>query len=470
MNKRDTDLLDMLPALEDGSLMYTPISICRDMVNLIPDDVFNKDAKFLDIACKSGRFLREIMYRLMESNQMQSGSAEGRDKKKYNLAIESERKEYIMREQLFGLSLNDTVVNIARRNLYGTLDSSIDNIITVKEYPEIAHKPKYVMGDTNIYKILEEKFNIMADEKKGMFDVVIGNPPYNKGIDLDFIDLGYKLSKKYTVMITPAKWQTAKTVRKMASKNINYEQFRPEYVKRMKYVCFYPDCLDVFGISQADGISYFMIDKNSTYENNCTVENKCNLQKLLNSTAVRDITHQQSLWNIGNEIVECLGDYKKYSIEEVIDKKDYTININKQLRQSLSGAWDWNNSCIDKKYIGHGGYLFNQKEYNIGVIDKIRCLKKDEESTSGTSTNVFTSDSIDECKSFYTWITSKFTRFFILINISSLTIINDNTFRFVPAPPSGKFDHIYTDEELYKAFNLPQKYIDVIESVIKERK
>ena len=31
-------------------------------------------------------------------------------------------------------------------------------------------------------------------------------------------------------------------------------------------------------------------------------------------------------------------------------------------------------------------------------------------------------------------------------------------------------DSIYTDEELYKAFNLPQKYIDIIESVIKERK
>ena len=67
-------------------------------------------------------------------------------------------------------------------------------------------------------------------------------------------------------------------------------------------------------------------------------------------------------------------------------------------------------------------------------------------------------------------INSKFTRFFILINISSLTILNDNTFRFVPAPPTGKFDHIYTDEELYKKFNLPQKYIDVIEAIIKERK
>lgn len=35
------------------------------------------------------------------------------------------------------------------------------------------------------------------------FDVVIGNPPYNKGMDLDFVDLGYKISNKYTVMITP---------------------------------------------------------------------------------------------------------------------------------------------------------------------------------------------------------------------------------------------------------------------------
>lgn len=68
-------------------------------------------------------------------------------------------------------------------------------------------------------------------------------------------------------------------------------------------------------------------------------------------------------------------------------------------------------------------------------------------------------------------INCKFTRFFLLCNISKLTVTFDNDyFRFVPAPPSGKFEHIYTDEELYKAFNLPQKYIDVIESVIKERK
>lgn len=74
-------------------------------------------------------------------------------------------------------------------------------------------------------------------------------------------------------------------------------------------------------------------------------------------------------------------------------------------------------------------------------------------------------------KSFVSWIYSKFTRFFLVPNISKLNNIQTNhCFRFVPAPPTGKFDHIYTDEELYEAFDLPQKYRDVIESVIKERK
>lgn len=446
MNKRDTDLLDMLPALEDGSLMYTPISICRDMVNLIPDDVFNKDAKFLDIACKSGRFLREIMYRLMESKQMQSGSAEGRDEKKYNLAIESERKEYIMREQLFGLSLNDTVVNIARRNLYGTLDSGIDNIITVKEYPEIAHKPKYVMGDTNIYKILKEKFNIMADAK-GMFDVVIGNPPYNKGMDLDFVDLGYKLSKKYVCMITPAKWQTAEASQRVASK-MTYGEFREKLVPHMSHVVFYPDCKDVFDIYQCDGICYYLIDKNYMYDK-CKVTNiSCN-RSYINGVENRSIINRESLWNIGNEIVKYLGDTSKIEMQTGEDCR-YHVMTNSQL-----SGYDW----------------FTPEGPRYCLAISVIVDTKNGESWSGLKTLSFGSNDRKECESFISYINTRFVRFLVAITLSGETgMPTNNTFRFVPAPPSGKFDHIYTDEELYKAFNLPQKYIDIIESVIKERK
>lgn len=39
---------------------------------------------------------------------------------------------------------------------------------------------------------------------------------------------------------------------------------------------------------------------------------------------------------------------------------------------------------------------------------------------------------------------------------------------FVPDPES--FDHIFTDAELYKKYNLTLEEINIIESVIKERK
>lgn len=60
--------------------------------------------------------------------------------------------------------------------------------------------------------------------------------------------------------------------------------------------------------------------------------------------------------------------------------------------------------------------------------------------------------------------------FFILINISSLRILNDNTFRFVPCPPNNSFDHLYTDEELYDWFNLPEEYRVVIDSILRDHK
>lgn len=87
----------------------------------------------------------------------------------------------------------------------------------------------------------------------------------------------------------------------------------------------------------------------------------------------------------------------------------------------------------------------------------------------------FSSDDIDECKSFTSWLTTKFTRFFVAINLSKLNnILTDDYFRFVPAPPptaSGNpWDHIYTDKELYDYFKISPEHQEVIEAVIKERK
>ena len=100
-----------------------------------------------------------------------------------------------------------------------------------------------------------------------------------------------------------------------------------------------------------------------------------------------------------------------------------------------------------------------------------KILTKENISELGTQVKcIFSSNDEQFCKHFVSWLNCRLTRFMVVITAKQTGILNDYGFRFVPAPPSGKFDHIYTDEEIYKAFNLPQKYIDVIEAVIKERK
>ena len=430
MNKRDTDLLDMLPALEDGSLMYTPISICRDMVNLIPDDVFNKDAKFLDIACKSGRFLREIMYRLMESNQMQSGSAEGRDEKKYNLAIESERKEYIMREQLFGLSLNDTVVNIARRNLYGTLDSGIDNIIVLKE---------------NIRKTLKEKFGNMQ------FDVVVGNPPYNKDIYLDFVTFGHDLARKYDCWITPAKWQA-----KGGQKN---EDFRKNIVPYMSKIVYYPNCSDVFLIGEQSGIAYYISDK-KVY-NTKEIENRSIAQTLYNNKLHREIglTLNNAIYRI-YEHIQKVQEYRAFKWVDTGTNYKYSLAINNKVN---------NERGVAGQYQAYGTISYATGKSNVICAPFI--VEDIIESTDLTNADkvILSSDNRYVCASMQSWLNTKFVRFFIYGRLCGISpVISDITFAMVPAPEA--FDHIFTDQELYEKYQLTDEEINIIESVIKERK
>lgn len=146
------------------------------------------------------------------------------------------RRNHILKNQLYGISPDQMCQLMSTRTVYGTI-SCKSNIISFGD------NYLRVMQNTDkrfLYNRLKEEFNKMN------FDVVIGNPPYNKGMDLDFVDLGYKISDKYTVMITPAKWQTGISDSSLDSETINYEEFRKRLVPKMSYVKFYPNSKDVF--------------------------------------------------------------------------------------------------------------------------------------------------------------------------------------------------------------------------------
>lgn len=168
------------------------------------------------------------------------------------------------------------------------------------------------------------------------FDVVIGNPPYNNGMDLDFVNLGIELAEKYCIMITPAKWQTSADDQRVASKTINYKGFREKIVPHMSKVVFYPDCKDIFDIYQTDGITYYLLDKNNKVDK-CEVTNISKTRgDIYNSTVLRSIRNEESLLNIGNEIISSMEPYKKFEFPVISGNKQFSVMTNTKV-----SGYDW---------------------------------------------------------------------------------------------------------------------------------
>lgn len=287
------------------------------------------------------------------------------------------------------------------------------------------------------------------------FDIVIGNPPYNNDLYLDFVQLGYRLSNKYTIMITPAKWQ--------AKGGIKNETFRKEIVPYMSRIVFYPEEGDAFNngkdslIRSTGGITYYLIERNKF--NIKQIVNKSDRVKVFNSEEYRQFNSSYypypTLYNIGQHIVDKLNVNKSLDLNITDISNRWKVALNTQVIYWGSAEAKWFFSPEGKTIVLSEPKIFdsfNGEKLNVGAAKY-----------------VFSSDNICEISNFCSYINTKLVRFLVLIGNEVLTgVTNKEFWRFVPDP--GKFDHIFTDEELYKKYNLTQEEINIIESVIKERK
>lgn len=240
----------------DSKLAFTPDSVATDMIELLPDTVWTPDAKFLDINCKTGVFLIKIYNKLDEALS-----------KLPDFADKVKRRDHILNNQLYGLAADDMKsLFMSRRNVFGdALAPHIEYIRTsTSNYESLIKQGRTDIIKSQIYKMLFGSKDKLTEEdlKKVKFDVVVGNPPYNNDIYLDFVTFGHRLSTQYTLMITPAKWQ-AKTDGKPAGskspdKNV---EFRKNIVPFMSKIVYYRDTHDIFDIAEPAGISYFLMSK-----------------------------------------------------------------------------------------------------------------------------------------------------------------------------------------------------------------
>lgn len=410
-------LYDMMKTKIADNIIFTPENIATDMVNILPDDVWNSKTKFLDPCCKSGIFLKVIYNKLME-------------KLSDEIEDEVERREHILNNQLYGIGQTQFCTALSQRGLYGTMKNNC-NI-------------KYIDGYIGIVKDTDVKYKSTIERVFGAdmkFDVVIGNPPYNNDLYLDFVQSGYNLLKDKGIMnmITPAKWQA-----KGGKKN---EDFREKIVPRMKEIVYYPYTQDVFDVTAVGGITYYSVYKEC--QEKCTVSIKKNSKEVFYEEEKFDIAKGDKRHS-----------YYNSKIEHIINKCAYGTRLSKTI--FIDGH-------KNGKYMVKMSHLADDKKKSSCIGGFILTpIYIEEFGDAGQNKFILYRGTKEQCESFKSYVYTKFVRFMVAIGMCASSVRNTETWRFVPNPDA--FDHIFTDDELYKKYNLTQDEIDIIESVIKERK
>ena len=106
------DVLSCIANLSNDEV-FTPPVIANKMRDLLPQEIFS-DPKttFLDPACKSGVFLREIAKRLLKGLETQIPDLQ-------------ERANHIFKKQLYGISITELTSHLSRRSVYCSKQSTV---------------------------------------------------------------------------------------------------------------------------------------------------------------------------------------------------------------------------------------------------------------------------------------------------------------------------------------------------------
>lgn len=490
------DVLSCLANLSNDEV-FTPPEVVNQMLDMLPQELFsNPDTTFLDPACKTGVFLREIAKRLIKGLEPQIPDLQ-------------ERIDHIFQKQLYGISITELTSLLARRGLYCSKypnsefsvtrfdDKHAHGNIRYKRIPHAWQKGKCVFcgASESEYKRSDdlethayEWIHTMKPEEifRMRFDVIIGNPPYQlsdggNGASASplyhlFVQQAMKMKPRYLSMIIPARWYAG---------GKGLDDFRSlmlgqRHIRKLVDVANSADCFP--GVNVAGGICYFLWD--STYTGDCSVVNMKEGKYVSEHTRSLDEFDYFVRSNLALSIIRKVLSKKEKLMSSVVYSRNYfslptTVSGSKEpgsgtikVLTSKGNIYLHKSSVADKQgilnkykviitYAMSGGNK-PTSEGNYQILSSLRTLAPGEACTE-TYLILDVFDTKEEAENMVAFMAGKLSRFLLLQALTSIHITKD---KFCFVPYIG-FSNALTDKDLYAKYGLSEEEIAYVEAMIK---
>ena len=486
------DVLSCLANLSNDEV-FTPPDVVNQMLDLLPQELFSDpNTTFLDPACKTGVFLREIAKRLLV----------GLENKIPNL---QERIDHIFHKQLYGIAITELTSLLSRRSLYCSKypngEYSISHFDTAEgniRFRRVNHvwvngKCKFCGAtetqwkreegkETHAYEFIhtenpEKIFNMK-------FDVIISNPPYQlsdggaqasaKPIYQEFVEAAKRLKPRYLSMIIPARWMTG---------GKGLDDFREDMIHDKHFTVLHDfanaeDCFS--GVDIKGGVCYFLWERDKEkmcdiyrHDNNGTIFSQRYLVEEDDDIFIRYsqlVSIKHKVWKNKAESFETIVSSRKpyglasdffispakFGLPPISDtpiKDGYSILGLASLKRVLK--YIPKNYPLPKKDGINKYKLFITNSYGCGEIGEgpaTPVLATPGELCTETFLEIGNYDTREEAENVMSYLKTKFFR--CLVGIRKQTQhATKQVYHYVPMQD---FSKPWTDEELYKKYNLSQ--------------